>query len=132
MRLIGADALFKAFENAAWYNNADRDDVAEELLLDAPTIDAVPVVRCKDCIFHQSCIHEQHLGLNGFCSYGERGDENELKPCPFCGGEARICSAGFEATYIRCANIKDCGCKFEWFDTEEEAIEAWNRRADNG
>ena len=31
------------------------------------------LVRCKDCIFHQSCIHEQHLGLNGFCSYGERG-----------------------------------------------------------
>lgn len=38
MRPIDADALFKEFENAAWYNNADRDDVAEELLLDAPTV----------------------------------------------------------------------------------------------
>lgn len=39
MRPIDADALFKAFEKAAWFDNADRDDVAEELLLDAPTID---------------------------------------------------------------------------------------------
>ncbi len=42
-RYNDADATFKAFENAAWYNNADRDDVAEELLLDSPTVDAVPV-----------------------------------------------------------------------------------------
>lgn len=54
----------------------------------------------------------------------------ELKPCPFCGADARIVSAGFESRYIRCSNIKDCGCKFEWFDTEEEAVNAWNRRAD--
>lgn len=43
MRLIDADELFKDFEKAAWFNNADRDDVAEELLLNAPTIDAEPV-----------------------------------------------------------------------------------------
>lgn len=49
MRLIDADELFKDFEKSAWFNNADRDDVAEELLLNAPTIDAEPVVRCKDC-----------------------------------------------------------------------------------
>lgn len=44
MRLIDADELFKDFEKSAWFNNADRDDVAEELLLNAPTIDAEPVV----------------------------------------------------------------------------------------
>lgn len=49
MRLGDLDALYAEFEKAAWYNNADRDEVAESLLLDAPTIDAVPVVRCKDC-----------------------------------------------------------------------------------
>lgn len=39
VRPIDASALFEAFERAAWFDNADRDDVAEELLLDAPTID---------------------------------------------------------------------------------------------
>lgn len=39
VRPIDASALFEAFERAAWFDNADRDDVAEELLSDAPTID---------------------------------------------------------------------------------------------
>ena len=42
MRLIDADALFKAYEGTGWYNNADRDEIAERLLLEQPTIDAVP------------------------------------------------------------------------------------------
>ena len=49
MRLIDADALFAEFENVGWYNNADRDEVAERLVLQAPTIDAVEVVRCGEC-----------------------------------------------------------------------------------
>ena len=39
MRPVDADALFKAFEKAAWYNNADRDEIAEEILLQMPTIE---------------------------------------------------------------------------------------------
>ena len=37
-----------------------------------PTVDAVEVVRCKDCIAHNLCKFEQYQGLDGFCSYGER------------------------------------------------------------
>lgn len=37
-RLIDADALFDKFEEVDWFNNADRDEVAEKILLDAPTI----------------------------------------------------------------------------------------------
>ena len=43
-RPIDADALFAEFENVDWYNNADRDEIAERLVLQAPTIDAVSVV----------------------------------------------------------------------------------------
>ena len=32
----------------------------------------VEVVRCKDCVDEQRCRLAQHLGENGFCSYGER------------------------------------------------------------
>ena len=39
MRIINADALFREMEKAQWYNNADRDEIAEELVLNAPTIE---------------------------------------------------------------------------------------------
>lgn len=37
-----------------------------------PSSDVVEVVRCKDCISHGLCRFEQWLGLDGFCSQGER------------------------------------------------------------
>lgn len=46
----------------------------------------------------------------------------ELKPCPFCGGNAYI---GNGRTWVRCV---ECGAETGCYDTEEEAIEAWNRR----
>lgn len=65
----------------------------------------------------------------------------ELKPCPFCGGKAKLFSAkanvggsrfvywvecNLEGVITRCACIpKTWKC-----DTAEEAIEIWNRRAE--
>ena len=43
VRLIDANALFNAFESVGWFDNADRE-LAEDLILSAHTIDAVPVV----------------------------------------------------------------------------------------
>jgi hypothetical protein len=39
-----------------------------------PTVDAVEVVRCKDCIYQAECAFTEWLGRNGngFCSCGER------------------------------------------------------------
>lgn len=69
----------------------------------------------------------------------------ELKPCPFCGGEAKIESLPpdeqYETTsyYISCY---DCGSStsfgYIYVDktarecTKKETIDKWNRRADNG
>ena len=54
----------------------------------------------------------------------------ELKKCPFCGGEARIYITGDNDGYrVACKKILACGAKLEWFDKEEDAIEAWNNRA---
>lgn len=47
----------------------------KEFIENAPTIDAVPVIRCKNCIHVQECKNAQHLGLEGYCSYGERDEE---------------------------------------------------------
>lgn len=49
----------------------------------APTIDAVPVVRCKDCVLTGKCLVEEMFQLAGiddqFCCVGKRkeGDGNE-------------------------------------------------------
>lgn len=34
----------------------------------------VEVVRCKNCRIHGLCRFEQMLGLDGFCSHGEKRD----------------------------------------------------------
>ena len=60
-------------------------ELAVVLLLNAPTVDAVEVVRCKDCKWYENgksydayCNHPTD-GMNysaedDFCSYGERKD----------------------------------------------------------
>ena len=58
--------------------------------------------------------------------------KNELKPCPFCGGKAEheIFDDGF-LVWCR-VECKPCGVTLTVpYVVGEEAIEAWNRRADN-
>ena len=78
-RLIEADELIKEAYAEGAYGYVDAKQIA-----DAPTIDAVPVVRCKDC----AVPHNKYTGcpmLNGlvtppdfYCPFGERkdGDDN--------------------------------------------------------
>ena len=94
MRLMDADLLSEAihdnvpapYEDASW---AKENCLAE--IGAAQTVDAVPVVRCRDCkhrgtddcIFHikgEPADEELLLKLdNDFCSYGERkeGADND-------------------------------------------------------
>ncbi len=56
---------------------------------------------------------------------------NELKPCPFCGGEARIISHRFhELSNTYGVTCKICGSETrQFYRAEEDAVNAWNRRA---
>ena len=58
----------------------------------------------------------------------------KLKPCPFCGGEARLTYStdNHHQPYVTCDTPKCPGCNgYQWhYHTEAEAIEAWNRRAE--
>ena len=56
---------------------------ARKLMEDAPAVDAVEVVRCKDCVFYTNrrsdgvgmCFaHTVWFTDDNFCSYGERKD----------------------------------------------------------
>ena len=63
-RYIDADELKR---NHMFYHEADNRSYAEERDIDeTPTVDAVQVVRCKDCRYH---IKEDDFEFwcNGFC-----------------------------------------------------------------
>lgn len=58
---------------------------------------------------------------------------NDLKPCPFCGSEAEIID--YKDEYLeQIVTCRNSFCKVNpnthFFETREEAIEAWNRRAE--
>ena len=83
MRLIDADAL--ASDLMERWNTADEQadkqiiavlaNVVTPILVGQPTIDAVEVVRCKDCYCY--CMETGNGGRteNDFCSYGEKGGD---------------------------------------------------------
>lgn len=48
-----------------------RENV-RDVIRGVPAADVAPVVRCKDCKWANLCNLGQRLGLNGFCSEGER------------------------------------------------------------
>ena len=65
--LIQRDGLKQTLLDLGFY-----PAIVKSALEKAPTVDAVVVVRCKDCVSHNLCKFEQFQGLDGFCSYGER------------------------------------------------------------
>jgi hypothetical protein len=42
------------------------------VLKNIPTADVAEVVRCEDCESYLEYTFCEHMGLNGFCSYGRR------------------------------------------------------------
>ena len=56
---------------------------------------------------------------------------SELKPCPFCGGRAIMVYLQYSGyRYVRCEG--ECCEQSMTYETTEEAIYKWNRRADRG
>lgn len=95
MRLIDADALPKLFD--AEFKQTSKLIRSGEKHLDnlaegfaeairiakyiAPTVDAVPVVRCRECRSYNKprlgwcSVHLDREGPDDFCSYGEREED---------------------------------------------------------
>ena len=62
-----------------------------------------------------------------------RATMSELKPCPFCGCSATVLAKQIYSEKILFVVACDvCGGKTRGFHGSKEAIEAWNRRVDNG
>ena len=101
MRLIDADALMEQIRLLA--NRTSLGEITLPsiggleivgLIIKAPAIDAVPVVRCKDCrhnygFTHNLCcsdiVCDYHMSdgfeENDFCSYGARMDGDQHDSC---------------------------------------------------
>ena len=57
----------------------------------------------------------------------------DLKPCPFCGGEAELFKGKLGFWHVKCGGRPECGVLplTNSASTEAEAIAAWNTRADS-
>lgn len=77
MRLIDADTLKEHVKKyTSVFAKYDWREICE-MLNDAPTVDAVEVVRCKDCVYFWDGVCTAHTDAictdeNEFCSWGER------------------------------------------------------------
>ena len=61
----------------------------------------------------------------------------KLKPCPFCGGEAVVVRAKSTSYFkrevpykVKCGHCP-CALAYTFFKSKEQAIAAWNRRAND-
>ena len=83
-RLIDASVLIRDLTAMKSLYDAIALDGMIKALKDAPTVDAVEVVRCKDCVYwdgigyegrcepHKNGLIREYTNYDDFCSYGER------------------------------------------------------------
>lgn len=93
MRLIDADELYrieKLLDTSMLRQNTAAFVLLDQVLYDiqnVPEVDAVPVVRCKDCLYafdkyghiecsHGVCYRNTYNEPDMFCSYGKRKEAN--------------------------------------------------------
>ena len=68
----------------------------------------------------------EFANLQGFCTL--TACCKRLKSCPFCGGEAEMIETLFYDYIVEC---EICGASTSYCDSEEMAVEAWNRRKES-
>ena len=77
MRMIKADDLEQALREAG-FADVIKDDCSKcTSAWGVPIVDAVPVIRCKDCVYFWDGVCTAHTDAictdeNEFCSWGER------------------------------------------------------------
>ena len=86
------------------------------------------------CVGGMACVTDSKSCFGNYKDGAEMTDI-KLKPCPFCGGVAKVYHeknhGGIDGSVVRCER---CGAKAEWkrlsYDCacDYGAVEAWNRR----
>jgi len=82
-RLIDAEILLHVLSKYTEYSDDDEQEINADLVFgeiqEAPTVDAVRVVRCKDCLKRgTSMCHAGHEQADmDYCSHGAKMDEED-------------------------------------------------------
>ena len=86
-RLIDANEIKKREKDVVLANGAKHRCFDTTMLSEIPTVDAVPVVRCKDCeygepngqygckCYHHKLYETHEMSPNDFCSKGKRRED---------------------------------------------------------
>ena len=86
-RLIDAEEAYKVLTDYYHHKTEIQHKALKEAIERVPTVDAVEVVRCKDCKWASACYGdivraskgggEVHipLGTDGYCSFAERRED---------------------------------------------------------
>lgn len=134
MRLIDADELidhkFKSASERMDLSVAYMkgwNDAIDSIDENAPTIDAVPVVRCKDCKYYDDkyeyCENNDiFVKPNGYCFYGEKKEQSaepvrhgKWEDCSN-GWMCSVCHRDVSKNYNYCPN---CGAKMDLDEVEK-------------
>ena len=78
MRLIDADEAYKVLTDYYHHKTEIQHDALKEAIERVPTVDAVEVVRCKDCKYRvgSACDYSAvWVRPNGYCQWGERRED---------------------------------------------------------
>lgn len=96
-------------------------------LVKGKIVDCNDVKNCRNCDFQttkngvKNCKEMVKIWANK--------EYEEFAPCPFCGGKKVTVQYLFARPYIIC---EKCHAQIPYYNTYQEAKEAWNRRVDNG
>lgn len=83
----------------------------------------------RDFAFEYHFCHDCMKAIGSLIATAPKTEaEEELLPCPFCGGEAesQFIPSFRNSHFVRC---KICLSSVRGYDTKDKAIAAWNRRA---
>ena len=84
MRLIDADNLVPDICDAEIEYGTKPVHFSANAIYLAPTVDAVPVVRCEKCVLHGNCVTEDTFVLGGienpYCCAGKREEGADHEP----------------------------------------------------
>ena len=89
MRLVDADEAYKVLTDYYHHRTEIQHDALKEAIERVPTVDAVEIVRCKDCKWYErkypwngnsyECSYlEAPMDDNDFCSWGERKEDGKI------------------------------------------------------
>ena len=80
-RLIDTDAAYAVLTDYYHHSTDTQHAALREALERVETVDAVPVVRCRDCLHNRACEIQYHAQAGDlfFCGAAERKDGDDGK-----------------------------------------------------